>query len=201
MTYDRLYYTQLFFNQILPQIENISLQSRFGYHGISHTIQVTMFGIDLAQHLGQDALPVMLAAGLHDCARTNDTWCTEHGPRAAIVAQDFLARFYPNLPQKTVQQILYAVHNHTTGRNAPDNISACLWDGDRIRLSWEHGYAPHFFSTERGREIAQMSPAQQREYIRHQDQFLIDNKIKTAQDLEFERQQDIIQNHTKFKIR
>lgn len=201
MKSDKVYYTKLFFNQILPQIETITQQSRFGYHGISHTIQVAMFGIDLAQHLNQDAIPVMLAAGLHDCARTNDMWCTEHGPRAAIVGQDFLGRFYPNLPQQIVQQILYAVHNHTTGRNAPDYVSACLWDGDRIRLSWEHGYAPQFFSTERGHKIAQMSPVQQCEYIRQQDQFLIDNKIKTAQDLEFERQQNMMQNHTKFKIR
>ena len=197
----RLYYTQMFFEQILPQISQITTQSRFGYHGLSHTIQVAMYGIDLATHINQDATPVMLAAGLHDCARTNDKWCTEHGPKAAIVGKDFLAKHWSHLPEKTVQQILSAVHNHTTGRVAPDNVSACLWDADRIRLSWEYGYAPHFFSTKRGHEIAQLSKKAQKKYISEQDQFLIRNKIKTAQELEFERQQDILQNHTNFKHR
>lgn len=195
----RLYYTQMFFDTILPQIQEITTQSRYGYHGISHTIQVALFGIDLAQHINQDAIPVMLAAGLHDCARTNDAWCVEHGPHAAIVGREFLAKKWPQLPQKTVQQIIYAVENHTTGDNAPDGISACLWDGDRIRLSWEYGYAPRFFSTQRGREIASLDRRGQDNYIAQQDKFLIDNKIKTAQELKYERQQDILQNNTKFK--
>ncbi len=201
MNSKRVYYTKMFFDQILPQITEITTQSRFGYHGLSHTIQVALFAIDLAQHINQDALPVMLAAGLHDCARTNDRWCTQHGPQAAIVGRDFLKRCYANLSQKTVEQILYAVHNHTTGRRAPNGISACLWDSDRIRLSWESGYAPEFFSTERGREIASLSPQGQHDYIAEQDKFLITNKIKTAEELKFERQQDIIQNHTNFKTR
>lgn len=201
MKHDKLYYTQMFFDTILPQITEITTQSRYGYHGLSHTIQVAMFGIDLAQHINQDALPVLLAAGLHDCARTNDSWCIMHGPNAVPVGRDFLAKNYPNLPTQTVKQILYAVENHTTGRNAPDGISACLWDGDRIRLSWEYGYNPVFFSTARGHQLASLTEPEQHAYICAQDDFLIKNKIKTAEQLEFERTQDAIQNHTKFNLR
>ena len=201
MKHDRLYYTQMLFDTILPQITEITTQSRYGYHGLSHTIQVAMFGIDLAQHINQDALPVLLAAGLHDCARTNDSWCVMHGPNAIPVGREFLAKQYPNLPTYTVNQILYAVENHTTGRNAPDGVSACLWDGDRIRLSWEYGYRPEFFSTTRGHQLASLTKPEQQTYINIQDDFLIQNKIKTAEQLEFERTQDVIQNHTKFNLR
>ena len=97
MKYNKAYYCQMYFNQILPQIAEITTQSRFGYHGLSHTNQVALFGIDLAHSINQDALPVMLAAGLHDCARTNDAWCTEHGPRALLVGRDFLAKNYKNV--------------------------------------------------------------------------------------------------------
>ena len=201
MKQDKAYYCKLYFNQILPQITEITTQSKYGYHGLSHTNQVALFGIDLAYSINQDVLPVILAAGLHDCARTNDEWCTEHGPRAVLVGRDFLSKNYKNLSESTIRQILYAVGNHTIGRVAPDGVSACLWDADRIRLSWEYGYAPHFFSTKRGHEIAQLSKKAQENYISEQDQFLIRNKIKTAQELEFERQQDILQNHTNFKHR
>ena len=81
MKQDKAYYCKLYFNQILPQIIEITTQSKYGYHGLSHTNQVALFGIDLAYSINQDILPVILAAGLHDCARTNDEWAlnTDHG--------------------------------------------------------------------------------------------------------------------------
>ncbi len=194
MKFDKVYYTHLFFEQILPQIEKITTQSRFGYHGLSHTCQVAMFAIDIALYIKQDVLPVMLAAALHDCAREHDAWCTEHGPQAAIIGRDFLARNYKDIPEKTAQQILYAVENHTTGRIAPDGVSACLWDGDRIRLSWEYEFRPEFFNTERGRQIAALDSKQQKKYIENQNRFLVRNNIKTREQIIFERQQDEIQN-------
>lgn len=201
--FNKAYFAQMYFNQILPQISEITTQSRYGYHGLSHTSQVALFGLDIAYTINQDALPVLLAAGLHDCARTNDAWCTEHGPRAALVARDFLTTHYRNIPESTVRQIMYAVGNHTVGRAAPDGVSACLWDGDRIRLSWEYGYNPDFFNTMRGREIASLSHDGQRGYIDEQDAFLVRNRIKTREQIEYERAQDVIWNTrgTEFKMR
>lgn len=197
------YYAKMFWNQVLPQIAEISTQSRYGYHGLSHTAQVAMFGIDIAYTIAQDPLPVILAAGLHDCARTNDNWCTEHGPHAVPVAREFLAKYYPTVPQRTVKQILNAVKNHTTGRHADNGIAACLWDGDRIRLSWEMGYDPYFFTTMRGRQIAALGPDAQVCYIEAQDSFLINNGILTREQIEYDREQDKIQNKigTQFKSR
>ena len=163
----REYYAKMFFEQILPQIAQVSNQDRYGYHGLTHTCQVAMFGLDIAYTINQDPLPVLLAAGLHDCARTNDEWCTEHGPRAVPIAHNFLHAHYPKISEENINKILYAVENHTTGRYAPDGVSACLWDGDRIRLSWECGYRPKFFNTVRGKQIASMSPIEQKKYCQY----------------------------------
>ncbi len=199
--FGREYYAKLFFDQILPQIARVSNQDRYGYHGLTHTCQVAMFGLDIAYTINQAPLPVLLAAGLHDCARTNDEWCTEHGPRAVPIARDFLATRYPDISATDVNRIIYAVENHTTGRYAPDGVSACLWDGDRIRLSWECGYRPKFFNTVRGKQIASMSPIEQKKYIMAQDNFLIENKIRTAKEIQDDRDFDKIVAHTKFKTR
>ena len=197
----REYYAKLFFDQILPQIAQVSNQDRYGYHGLTHTCQVAMFGLDIAYTINQDPLPVLLAAGLHDCARTNDEWCTEHGPRAVPIAREFLAAHYPDISAADATKILYAIENHTTGRCAPDGVSACLWDGDRIRLSWEWEYRPKFFNTVRGKQIAGMSPIDQKKYLMAQDNFLIENKIRTAKEIQDDRDFDKIVAHTKFKTR
>lgn len=195
------YYAKLFFEQILPQIAQISNQDRYGYHGLTHTTQVAMFGLDIAYTINQEPLPVLLAAGLHDCARTNDEWCTEHGPHAVPIAREFLATHYPHISAADTNKILYAIENHTTGRYAPDGVSACLWDGDRIRLSWEWGYKPKFFNTARGKQIASMSQTEQKKYMIKQDNFLINNKIRTAKEIQDDRDFDKIIEHTRFKTR
>jgi HD superfamily phosphohydrolase YqeK len=199
--HSREYWAQMFFEQILPQIEQVSNQSRYGYHGLTHTTQVALFGLDIAYTINQHPLPVLLAAGLHDCARTSDKWCMMHGPNAVPIAQNFLAKNYPELSGSDVKKIINAVKNHTIGRRAPNGVAACLWDGDRIRLSWEMGYKPECFSTTRGRQIAGLTPIEQKEYLIRQDNFLINNNIRTREQIEFERQQDEIQNKigTQFK--
>lgn len=197
----RIKYTKLFFDDVLPKIEQVTNQSRYGYHGLSHTIQVAMFAIDIAQHINQDPLPAILAAALHDCARTNDAWCVNHGPDAVPVGQKFLSKHYPQLSKSDTEQILDAVAKHTIGQNAPNGVSACLWDGDRIRLSWEYGYKPDFFSTMRGREIASLDSAGQQKYILNQEEFLIQHNIRTRAQIEFDKIQDKINNQTQYKMR
>ena len=99
-----------------------------------------------------------------------------------------------------ISRILFAVKNHTTGRNATDGISACLWDADRIRLSWERGYRADFFSTERGMQIASLNRQKQQEYIAEQEEFLVQHNIRTRDQIEFDKLQDMIQNSTQFKM-
>lgn len=197
----REYWARIFFEQILPQIETVSNQSRYGYHGLTHTTQVALFGLDIAYTINQNPLPVLLAAGLHDCARTNDKWCMMHGPNAVPIAQEFLLKNYPNMSKSDTKKIINAVKNHTIGRHATDGVAACLWDADRIRLSWEREYRPKFFNTVRGKQIAGMSPIDQKKYLMAQDNFLIENKIRTAKEIQDDRDFDKIVAHTKFKTR
>lgn len=197
----RAIYARKFVYEILPLLEQVSNQSRYGYHGLTHTEQVAMFGIDLAIAANTDVLPVLLACSLHDCARKHDKYDELHGPACEPIARKFLAEHYPNVPQPTVEKIVYAVKNHTTGRQAPDMISACLWDADRIRLGWEYGYRPQFMSTPRGHQLASLSPQDQKKYITDQEDFLVRHYIKTREKIEFEKACNMAQNATKFKVR
>lgn len=181
------YYAQMFIQDMLPQVQQISRQPRYGYHGLTHTEQVVLYGIDCAIATNQDPLPVVIAAAMHDCARQNDWYCERHGPDCEPIARDFINRCFPNLNPNIVERIIYAVVNHTTGTSAPDLVSACLWDADRIRLSWEEVYRPEFFNTGCGHKIASMNKRDQELYIKRQDNFLIRHKIKTRDQIEYER--------------
>ncbi len=200
---DKVYYTKLFMTDILPKIAQISNQPRYGYHGLTHTTQVALFGVELSLASGAEPLPVMLAAGLHDCARTHDKDCLMHGPKCEPIAHTFLDTHYPTLSYQTHQQIVYAVVNHSRNIPAPDAVSACLWDGDRIRLAWELGYNPNFFATEYGRKIASLTPRGQAQYIARQERFLIQHGIKTRAQIDHENVMNAIfcATNTNFKDR
>lgn len=199
----KVYYSSLFFKEVLPKIEQVSYQAEYGYHGLSHTSQVAMFGLDIALSVNQDPLPVLLAAGLHDCARTNDDYCEKHGPNCEPIARKFLSENYDYLLPGVKESIIDAVKKHTTGMRAVDLVSACLWDADRIRLSWEMGYEPKFFSTPYAKNIASLTKPQQDKYIKKQEDFLVAHNIKTRRQIEYEKIKDARCNTygTVFKVR
>lgn len=201
----REYYTNLLFTEILPKIENIGTQSKYGYHGLyTHTAQVAQFAIELAISMSTDPLPVLLGAALHDIARTHDDDDYTHGPRGAEIARDFLDKNYPQLFPGMIDKIVYAIANHTQKepQPAPDLISAGVWDADRIRLSWEMKYDAKYFNTEYGKYLASLpyhtenkQPAglwrkilhptpkpqslSQEKYFENQNKFLQRHNIKT----------------------
>ena len=182
MTTDpKQYYTTLFEHKIIPAIIPVSNQPRYGFHGISHTEQVGLFALDYALALRKNPLPVLWAAGLHDCARTNDAYDETHGPRCVPLAQKFLKAYEDQLTSTEIQQILYAVAHHTTGRQAPDYVSACLWDADRTRLSWERGYQADFFTTARAKEVAALDDDGQAAYLKAQQTYLVENGLKSRE--------------------
>ena len=182
----REYYTKLLINEILPKIENIGTQPKYGYHGLyTHSFQVAQYAIELAMSVGTDPLPVVLGAALHDIARTHDDDDFEHGPRGAKIARKFLDKNYDYLFPGTIDKIVYAIEYHTTGTIAPDLISACVWDADRIRLSHELGYDSKYFNTAYGKYIAGLKPAasgtkylSHEQYIQNQNKFLRYHGIK-----------------------
>ena len=154
----REYYTRMFIDKILPLIEKIGTQPKYGYHGLyTHTFQVVQFAIECAISVGTDPLPIMLGAALHDIGRkdmTNDDF--SHALHGAKIAQKFLENNFPDMFPGTLHKIVYAIKNHTIGTKAPDLISACVWDADRIRLAWEKGYDEKYFNTAYGKYIARI---------------------------------------------
>lgn len=154
----REYYTRMFIDKILPMIEKIGTQPKYGYHGIyTHSFQVVQFAIECAISVGTDPLPIMLGAALHDIGRKNgDNDDFSHASRGAKIAQKFLEQNFPDMFPGTLDKIVYAIKNHTIGTKAPDLISACVWDADRIRLAWEKGYNEKYFNTAYGKYIARL---------------------------------------------
>lgn len=183
----REYYIKLLVNEIFPKIENIGTQPKYGYHGLyTHSFQVAQYAIELAMSVGTDPLPVMLGAALHDIARTHDSDDLEHGPNGAEIARNFLEKNYGDLLfLGIVDKIVYAIKYHTIGTVAPDLISACIWDADRIRLSHELGYDEKYFNTAYGNYIASLPPQisdkdklSQEKYFQNQNKFLRYHGIK-----------------------
>ncbi len=184
---EKVYYSKLFFEDILPKIKIITKQPYYGYHGLEHTKQVALFSIDLALSVHQDPFPVLVAAGLHDCARTQDEECDFHAIACEPIAKKFLKTYYPNLFPLEKEQIIEAIKNHTRGMSPDSLVSACLWDADRIRLSWEMGYEAKYFSTPYGKILGSLSQDKQIQYIKKQEDFLVNNAIETRAQIEYDK--------------
>ena len=143
-----------FVSNLLPLVEQNGTQKPMGYHGLyTHTAAVVFRGIDYALSLNKNPMPVIFACAFHDMARTDDEYNEYHGPNAVPLATHIMDGF-PQLSVDDKKSVLYAIENHTIGRNAPDYVSACLWDADRTRLSWECGFMPECFSTARACDVA-----------------------------------------------
>lgn len=167
------YWMKFALTEVMPKIAEITKQPDFGYHGLEHTEQVVLFGIEYALSENINPLPVILAAGLHDCARTHDSADSEHAFNAVPIAHNFLAEYDFGLSEDEKTHIIKAIKGHTHGENSQEKIAACLWDADRTRLAWEYKYAQeNKFSTKRGLEVAKYNSDQQKEYINHQTKLL-----------------------------
>ena len=150
-------YFDFYQTKVLPEVEKLASQKKEGYHGLyTHTPAVVFRGLDYAMSLGMDPRPVVFACAFHDMARTDDEYNEYHGPKAVPIAARIMDAF-PDLAAAQRASILSAVENHTTGRVAPDYVSACLWDADRTRLSWGYGFMPECFSTVRARDVARVA--------------------------------------------
>lgn len=161
-------------NDLRPIVAEMGTQELTGYHGLTtHTDAVVFRGIDCALSLNQNAMPVVFAFAFHDMARTDDDFNLQHGPNAVPLAKIIMNKYENLLDDKSKEMILFAIANHTNGEIAPDYVSACLWDADRIRLSWGYGYESRFYNTERGDKIASGAPEN---YLDLQKQCIPDHK-------------------------
>jgi predicted metal-dependent HD superfamily phosphohydrolase len=147
-----------YLTEIMPVVEKYAIQQKGGYHGLyTHTAAVVFRGIDYALALGQDPTGVVLACAFHDMVRTHDCDDLEHGINAIPLANCVMDDI-GNIDANVRDAIIFAIKNHSLNIPAPDYISQCMWDADRTRLSWECGYYPKFFATERAKVVAAGTP-------------------------------------------
>lgn len=152
--------------EIMPVVEKYAIQSKDGYHGLyTHTAAVVFRGIDYARSLGEKPDNVVLACAFHDMARIHDGNDSIHGPNAIPLAEQVMQDL-GHLDYNSHESIIYAVKNHSLNLQAPDYISACLWDADRTRLAWECGYHPQFFVGHRAQKVAAGRAAEYLEFMR-----------------------------------
>ncbi|MEE6208029.1 MAG: hypothetical protein VZR95_08255 [Alphaproteobacteria bacterium] len=162
-------------NTILPKLKTFSKQDTTGYHGLEHTELVALRAADIAISEGYtDTRPLMitmLAAAIHDCARTNNGYNTYHGPEAAKMpeVQKFLDSPEFNLNAAEKLQIKNAAYNHTTAQpydgQKYDYVQKCLCDADRVRLSWQGKHNAKYFFTSYGNELGKLSAYQAIDYL------------------------------------
>lgn len=159
-------------DKIIPVVKSIPevTQSDYGFHGFyTHTDSVVFRGIYYALCLGKDPAPVIFACVCHDIARTDDEYNEIHWEMALPVLEKLMSQFSGVLTNSQKNNIIYAVKNHTIWMEAPDYISACLWDADRTRLWWVYGYKEKFMSTEIAKRIASWSPV---DFLKFQNECL-----------------------------
>ena len=169
-------YFLFFENVILPKIKNISwvTQKDYWYHWLlTHTEWVVFRGIYLSLSMSKDPIPVIFACAAHDLARTTDWDCEKHWPNAVPIVEKLMNMFDGLLSNDEKLKVKYAVKNHTKWTIAPDYISACLWDADRIRLSWEMWYEEKFFNTSIWKKIASWRA---KEFLEFENKCLLRNK-------------------------
>ena len=157
----------LYEKKILPVIlaEKSVLQRHLGYHGLlTHTRSVVFRGIDYCLSLSQDVIPVILACAFHDLAKGHDGYDETHGANAVPIAQKIIAKLDVELSTEQTEMIFDAMKNHTTGMNASNYVSGCLWDADRTRLSWQHGFKEKFYYSSRAKQVASGSSY---DYVRY----------------------------------
>lgn len=156
-----------YLTEIMPIVEKYAIQPKKGYHGLyTHTAAVVFRGIDYALSLGEKPDNVTLACAFHDMARMHDGNDTIHGPNAVPLAEQVMHEI-DQLDYNSRESIIYAVKNHSLNLQAPDYISACLWDADRTRLAWECGYHPQFFVGRRAHKVATGRAAEYLEFMQH----------------------------------
>jgi uncharacterized protein len=108
-----------------------------GIHGETHWERVRENGLRLAMITGADPETVALFAYLHDSKRQSNGWDREHGRRAAAFIQSLQGSLL-QLPEKQLEQLVYACAHHSDGLLEADVTVQTCWDADRLDLGRVH---------------------------------------------------------------
>ena len=121
---------------LLKQIQLDTSIWKSEIHGIVHWQRVKENGLMLGEVTGADVDIVSYFAFLHDCQRWNEDDDPEHGPRAAVYANN--NRNLIDLNDDQFQKLLKACQDHTyampSHHESIDATIATCWDADRLDI-------------------------------------------------------------------
>lgn len=104
-----------------------------GIHGANHWARVLHHGKNIGRLRKADLMVIELFGFLHDSCRLNDGRDPRHGQRAAEFAHGIHGDYY-NLKPKQLDQLCFAMANHSDGGISIDATIQTCWDADRLDL-------------------------------------------------------------------
>lgn len=101
-------------------------------HCLEHTNRVVEIAKYLCQHEGGDSLVVILAALLHDVARSMEdkNKCVDHAEKGAQLARDILTKY--TIPVDIINQVVYCIQNHRSDKQGVTLEAKILRDADKL---------------------------------------------------------------------
>ncbi len=145
--------------ELVPRACTYSQQPHNGYHGFAHSVFVARVATLLALRSGYNPLPIMVAGLLHDAGRCDDEAGPEHAALGAEIAALVLEPWLGHWLDAPIREaVVDAIRGHAKEGTAVGDIAACLQDADRLRLAWERGFDPQYFTTAAGAKLAQRPP-------------------------------------------
>lgn len=115
-------------------IDQMALDPR-GLHGLAHWARVYDNGLRLAAATGADRRVVELFALFHDSRRLTEQADPDHGPRGALLAEQFHRDGLLVLDEQPLQLLLIACRLHTEARTHDDATVRTCFDADRLDLA------------------------------------------------------------------
>lgn len=158
---------------LIVEVERCSTYpgKKHGIHGAPHWQRVAVCSYEIARRMPEvDPLFVFLFALFHDAMRENDAEDEGHGERGA----DLAAELIPDYPK--LDQLLYAVREHTSGVTTDDPTVGACWDADRLNL-WRIGIRPdpNLLCTEVAKDAGLRAFARGLEFENHTWEMLLDD--------------------------
>jgi hypothetical protein len=139
----------------MPAIAVQSVLQEHGYHSLMHCFQVALYAALIAWESGSNPVTAAFAGLFHDAARENDDEGTDHAAAGVRLIEGVMGRELRHLlGPAEFSKVQQAVAGHASGKQTLDFAIGACWDADRLRIAWERGVKPDYFSTPLGLELA-----------------------------------------------
>jgi uncharacterized protein len=129
----------LSFEELSKLVEQQFQLPKTSIHGPDHWQRVRENGLGLAAETGANKRFVELFAVLHDARRRSDGHDPKHGQHAALLAEAWRPKYFPDLDKSLLGWLTLAIKWHASGcirrgASRSDILVGTCWDADRLDL-------------------------------------------------------------------